>query len=264
MDGSGLRSEPGVRSRARHSHRLRSDHEPLFRRNRFRDCLGSRGFHLDLFESAVRAESVLCSETVRHHFRHQRWLGSEPSLQNGRLRRSARGSSECFPRRIRLRRLVHRGLRRHPNNDRDDRHHHRYFLCAVDATHLHRLRFFLSERQRCHRLRMRLERHRRRLRELLPHGNPARHQLCQRDGDPHELYVFHDDERTESSHGQCDERGGKLRCQYENLYLCGQARNRNRLEYGLILPPNLEWFRMVPRRFVDRVQYYGKHDRMPL
>ncbi len=266
--GCGLLLRPvGAESRVRNCGRGRDDRsadgEPLFRRNGLGRDLDCQHVQLDVLQRSGYDRFLFCFQAVLRHVERE-FLNPVGGLPRSDVQRGRMNSADRDENRIFVQWLVHCGERGNANHDRYGDYRGSDVLRAMDATHLCRFRFVRSERERRHRVRLRVQRDRGDRRIVLPHGNPIWHRVQQRCRDENELFLRHFDELTREPHGGRFQRRGKLYGQYANAYLCRKARDGNRLEYRLELPPDLERLRVVARGFDDGVRCDGEHYRMPV
>lgn len=240
-----------------------SDDEPLFRLNGVVSHFRRRNVQLDVFERSGHDGILFRSKKIQRNVGRElvNAFGSFPRrhLQCRRLNLADRD-----PHRIFLQRMVHGDFGRNPNNFSHRDYRCRDLLRAMDATDVCGLRLVLNERERGYRFRMLNERHGGFGMSVLANGNSVRNGLQQRDGDPYELHLFDDDERSREPYGERYERGGKLFGEFADLHLCGEAHDWYGMEYRLVVPPDMERLGMVSRWDYDGIQRYGQYDRMPI
>ena len=141
-------------------------------------------------------------------------------LQHRRLNLADRHENRIF-----VQRMVHGDVGRNPDYFCHRDYRDRDLLRAMDAADVRGLRLVLNECERSNRIGMLSERDGGFGMSVLTNGNSVRNGLQQRDGDPYELRLFDDDERSREPHGERHERSGKLFGGFSDLHLCGEARD---------------------------------------
>lgn len=199
--------------------------EPLFRLNGFRRHgdgtveLDVRGREFGKFRELFGDEGFVYGDVER------KFLNPVGSFAGRHLQHRCLNLAHRDPHRIFLQRMVHGDVGRNPNNFSHRDYRGRDLLRAMDATDVRGFGLVLNECERSNRIGMLSERDGGFGMSVLANGNSVRNGLQQRDGDPYELRLFDDDERSREPYGERYERGGKLFGEFADLHLYGEARD---------------------------------------
>lgn len=217
-------AKSGMRNVERGRGHRPSDGEPLFRLNGVVSNFRRRNVQLDVFERSGHDGILFCSKKIQRNV-GRKLVNAFGSFAGRHLQHRCLNLAHRDPHRIFLQRMVHGDVGRNPNNFSHRDYRGRDLLRAMDAADVRGLRLVLNECERSNRIGMLSERDGGFGMSVLANGNSVRNGLQQRDGDPYELHLFDDDERSREPYGERYERGGKLFGEFANLHLYGEARD---------------------------------------